>query len=144
MDHTGLQRPATASAFYDLAVAKVPNAKEFAALYRKMDLVTKSRLERLVWRGQQGSDPDEAALLVALSERALRQLRWIVALSALVAALSLLSAALSEEPVFRWTSLAVVAAAAIAIPVHLLWRRPRLLRGQVRNRELAQEDPSEA
>jgi hypothetical protein len=127
-----------------LAVARVPDAKEFAGLYRGMDLVTRSRLERLVRRGQQGSDPDEAALLVALSERALRQLRWIVALSALLAALSLLSAALTTEPAVYWTSLGVVAVTVIAIPVHLLWRRPRLLRGQLRNRELALEKPTEA
>jgi hypothetical protein len=92
-------------AFYDLAVAKVPNAKEFAAQYCRMDPVTRSRLERLAWRGQQGSNPNKAALLVAFTERGLRQLRWTVTLSAPLAALSLLSAALTTDSAVRWMSL---------------------------------------
>jgi hypothetical protein len=126
-------------------VAKVPDPKEFAALHRRMDLATRSRLDRLARRGQLASNPQDAALVVAFAERALRQIRWVVVLDGMLLALSLLSVALAADSTIRWLSLAVVLVAAIAIPVFLLWHRPRLVRGQLLNRKLAdQKRPGEA
>jgi hypothetical protein len=117
-------------------VAKVPSAKEFAAIYRRMDLRTRSRLERLARRGQLASNPQEAALVAAFAQRGLRQIRWVVVLTGLLLGLNVLSALVVESAV-RWLYLTVVVLAAIAIPVFLLWHRPRLLRAELRNRKMA-------
>jgi hypothetical protein len=123
---------------YDSAVAEIPCAKEFAALYRRMDLPTRSRLERLARRGEVATNPEEAALVAAVAERALRQLRWTLGLFGMFLALNVLSA-LVVKSAARWGYLAVAILAAVAIPVYLLWHRPRLLRAQLRNRRLATE-----
>lgn len=118
-------------------MVEVPEAGEFRALYRRMDLATRSRLERLARRGELVSDPEEAALVAAFAQRALRQNQWVVVLAGMLLALNLVSVALAADSAVRWSSLAVVAVALIAIPV-LLRHRPRLLRAQLRNRELAE------
>jgi hypothetical protein len=119
-------------------MVKVPEASEFRALYRRMDLATRSRLEWLARRGEMASDPEEAALVAAFAQRALRQNQWAVLLAGILLALNLLSVALAADAAVRWSSLAVVAVALLAIPVILLRHRPRLLRAQLRNRELAE------
>jgi hypothetical protein len=124
---------------YDGAVAKVPDGKEFAALYRRVDLATRSRLGRLARRGELASNPTEAALVVAFARRELRQTRWVVTLSGILVALNLLSVTLAADPAVRWSSLPVAVVAAVAIPVFLLRHRPRLLRAELLNRELAGE-----
>lgn len=121
---------------YDSAVAEVPSAKEFAAVYRQMDVPTRSRLERHARRGDVATNPEEAALVAAFAERALRQLRWILVLLGIFFALNVLSALVVESAV-RWLYLAAAILAAIAIPVYLLWHRPRLLRAQLLNRQQA-------
>src|SRR5919106_4564875 len=123
---------------YDSAVAEIPSAKEFAALYRRMDLPTPSRLERHARRGEVATNPEEAALVAALAERALRQMRWVLVLSGMLLALNVLSALVVESAV-RWLYVTVAILAAVAIPVFLIWHRPRLLRAQLRNRKLASE-----
>jgi hypothetical protein len=119
-------------------MAQVPEAGEFRALYRRMDLATRRRLERLARRGELASDPEEAALVAAFAQRALRQNQWVVVLAGLLLALNLLSAALAADSAVRWSSFAVIAVALIAIAVFLLRHRPRLLRAHLRNRELAE------
>lgn len=122
-------------------MVKVPEAREFRALYRRMDLARRSRLARLARRGELASDPEEAALVAAFAQRALRQTQWVVALTVMLMALSLLSVAFAADSVVRWFRLAMVAMGLVAIGVFLRRDRPRLLRAQLRNRDLAEHGP---
>lgn len=118
---------------------KIPETKEFTALYRRMDPTTRRRLERVARRGELAGDPQEAALVVAFARWGLRQVRWVVFLSSVLLALNLLSVALADDPAVRWLSTAVAALAAIAIALYLLRKRPLLLRAELRNREVAED-----
>jgi hypothetical protein len=117
-------------------MARVPDSKEFARLFRGMDLPTRARLSRDARRGKVGENPEEAALLAATAQRELRLTRWTMVLMGALGSLNIITALVTDS-IVRWTSLGAAVLALIGIFVVLARARP-LSRNEALNRERGQ------
>jgi hypothetical protein len=117
-------------------MARIPDPKQFARLFRQMDLPARARLDQKMRAGKIGDDAEEATLLAGAAQRELRGAGWTMVLLGLLAGLNLFTAFVIESAV-RWTSVAVVIVAMIAVPVLYVRSRP-LVRTLRLNRERAE------
>ena len=116
---------------------EVPSPKEFRRIFRRMELVDRHRLSKVAGAGRVADDPAEAALVAAAARRGLRQLQWLIVSMIGLFGLQLITIATTDDQVLRWLSVAIMVIVPASIAKVLLRDRPRLLRAERLNRELA-------
>lgn len=120
-------------------MSDIPTPKEFRRIFRRMDLADRHRLSKIAGAGRVADDPAEAALVAAAARNGLRHVPWIIVLLTGLFALQLITVVTSDDRVVRWLSLAVMVIVPASIAKVLLRDRPRLLRAERLNREMAGE-----
>lgn len=90
---------------------------------KRLDSASRSRILGDARRGKVGDDADEASLLAAASHHELIVNRWTIGLTALLAALNVVSSAVVDDRVIRSVNLVVVALAMVATLVFALRAR---------------------
>ena len=116
---------------------EVPTPKEFARIFRRMDIVHRHRLSKIAGTGRVADDPAEAALVAAVARLRLRQLPWLIALFIGLFGLELAKVVTTDDQVTRWLAFGVMFVAVAGIAKILLRDRPRLVRAERLNRAVA-------
>jgi hypothetical protein len=118
-------------------MADVPTPKELKRIWRRMELVERHRLSKIAGAGRVAEDPAEAALVAAVARRGLRGLPWLIVLMLGLLGLQLITWVTTDDQLVRWLSVAIMVIVPASIAKVLLRDRPRLLRAERLNRELA-------
>jgi hypothetical protein len=116
---------------------EVPTPKELKRIWRRLELVERHRLSKIAGAGRLADDPAEAALLAAVARRGLRQVPWLIVTMLGLLGLQLITWVTTDDQLVRWTSVAIMVIVPASIAKILLRDRPRLLRAERLNRELA-------
>jgi hypothetical protein len=116
---------------------EVPTPKELKRIWRRMELVERHRLSKIAGAGRVADDPADAALVTALVRRGLRGLPWLIVLMLVLFGFQVITIATTDDRVVHWLSVAVMVIIPASIAKILLRDRPRLLRAERLNRELA-------
>lgn len=88
--------------------------------------------------GTVADNPSEAALVAAAARQGLREVPWLIVLTIGWIGFQVYAAVTTDSQVIRWLSYGVMAAFAGSAVKILLRDRPRLIRAERLNRELAE------